>query len=376
MRIERWLIAAGFGTWLVSALPTVLRIAGGRLRPDAVAVFVVAFVAFGVAFTLICLERPGPWRARTVRTALLAIQSVAGLTMIRSGNDLFPAATLVVVAGQLDEFSPRAAALWVALQTIVLGIVMVDHMGAIFAIATAGAFGGFQVFALVTASLTARERGAREALARANMELLATRAMLVESSRVAERLRISRDLHDTLGHHLTALSLQLDVASRLTDGKAADHVQRAHAITRLLLSDVRDVVSQLRVGSQLDIASALRALATPSGTLAVHLDVPDVLEIDPGAHADALLKCVQEIITNTTRHAGARNLWIRVDSNAERLTLHARDDGGGATAFAIGHGLTGMRERFEECGGRVEFHGGDGRGFEVHGFMPRPGARS
>ena len=372
MQSERWLIVAGFGTWLVSALPTLLRIAAGQLSRGALAVFVVAFVTFGVAFAISCLERPGPWRARTARTALLAIQAVAGLAMIRSGNDLFPAATLVVVAGQLDEVLPRAAALWVALQTIVLGILMVDRIGAVFAVATAGVFGGFQVFALVTASLTTRERRARDDLARANSELLATRALFAESSRVAERLRISRDLHDTLGHHLTALSLQLDVASRLTDGKAADHVQRAHAITRLLLGDVRDVVSQLRVGSRIDVASALRALITRSGTPAVHLDVPDVLEIDRAAHADALLKGVQEIITNTTRHADARNLWIRVESNDDRITLHARDDGGGATAFAIGHGLTGMRERFEDCGGGVEFDGGEGRGFEVHGFMPRP----
>jgi signal transduction histidine kinase len=376
MRIERWLIAAGFGTWLVSALPTLLKIAGGRLSPEAVAVFVVAFVAFGVAFTLICLERPGPWRARSVRVALLAIQSAAGLTMIRSGHDLFPAATLVVVAGQLDEFSARVAALWVAIQTIVLGALMFDYIGVVSSIATAGVFGGFQVFALGTASLTTRERRAREELARANSELLATRALLVESSRVAERLRISRDLHDTLGHHLTALSLQLDVASRLTDGKAADHVQRAHAITRLLLSDVRDVVSELRVGSRLDVASALRALTTRSGTLGVHLDVPDVLEIDRAAHADVLLKSVQEIITNTTRHANAANLWIRVESSGDRITLDARDDGSGARTFAIGHGLTGMRERFEECGGTVEFDGGDGRGFEVHGFLPRPGSGS
>jgi signal transduction histidine kinase len=374
MRVERWLIAAGFGTWLVSALPTMVRIADGRLSRDALAVFGVAFVAFGVAFGITCLERFRPWRARKLHVALLAVQTIAGLTMIPSGNDLFPAATLVVVAAQLDEFPPRVAALWVALQTIVLGIVMRDLISAVFAVATTGVFAGFQVFALATASLTVRERRAREDLARANGELLATRALLVESSRVAERLRISRDLHDTLGHHLTALSLQLDVASRLTDGKAAGHVQQAHAITRLLLSDVRDVVSQLRVGSRLDITSALRALTTRSDTLAVHLDVPDVLEIDGADHADALIKGVQEIITNTTRHADARQLWIRVESCADGITLHARDDGRGAPAFAIGHGLTGMRERFEACGGRVEFHGGDGRGFEVRGVMPRPGA--
>jgi signal transduction histidine kinase len=225
------------------------------------------------------------------------------------------------------------------------------------------------------ASLTTRERRAREDLAQANTELIATRALLTENSRVAERLRISRDLHDTLGHHLTALSLQLDVASRLTEGKAAEHVQQAHAITRLLLSDVRDVVSQLRSGGVFDLARAIRELVAHSNALTIHLDLPGTIEIEDSAYADALLKSVQEIVTNSTRHSGGRNLWIRVESTPDGITLHAHDDGRGATALAMGHGLTGMRERFGECGGMLEFRAGDGRGFEVRGFMPRPTAR-
>src|SRR4030095_15871945 len=113
------------------------------------------------------------------------------------------------------------------------------------------------------------EAAARDELATVNRELLSTRALLAESSRVEERLRISRDLHDTLGHHLTALSLQLDVASRLTEGKAADHVRQAHAIAKLLLSDVRNVVSELRGSARVDITQAIRSLAADASALVI-----------------------------------------------------------------------------------------------------------
>ena len=208
-------------------------------------------------------------------------------------------------------------------------------MNPVLALAIAGSFGGFQMFAYVTASLARRERRAREELTRAHTELLATRALLAESSRIAERLRISRDLHDTLGHHLTALSLQLDVASRLTDGKAAEHVQQAHAITRLLLSDVRDVVSELRGSSAVrsgpgDSHAGRRVRAHSRFISSCRTS----LEIEEGARADALLKCVQEIITNTTRHAAARNLWITLERGTDGIALHARDDGRGAKTIA------------------------------------------
>ena len=373
--IERWLTVAGFVTWLVSGLPTLLRIVNGHMSPGGMLVWAIAFPLFGLAFGLMCFRRPGPWQRRAVRHTLLALQSSAGLAMTSTAPDVFPAGTLVVVAGQLDEVSPRAAFVWMGIQTLALALIGFSFASAVLAWAIAGAFGGFQLFAFTTAALTSRERRAREALTLAHGELLATRALLAESSRNAERLRISRDLHDTLGHHLTALCLQLDVASRLSDGKAADHVSQAYAITRLLLSDVRDVVSELR-GGRFDLGRAIRALAAESDALVIHFDLPEVLEIDEDARADALLKCVQEIITNTTRHAAARNLWVTVASGADGITLDARDDGRGVRTIAPGNGLTGMRGRFEAFGGRVELHGGEGHGFEVHGVMPRPGRAS
>jgi signal transduction histidine kinase len=234
------------------------------------------------------------------------------------------------------------------------------------------AMGGFQLFAAASSMLARREQAAREKLAAANTELHATRALLAENSRAAERLRISRDLHDTLGHHLTALSLQLDVASRISDGKATEHVRQAHAITRLLLADVRDVVSTLRDGRRADVVQVIRALAVESAGVTIHLDLPESLAVGDAARADALIRCVQEIITNAAKHSCASNLWITLEVKPDGVTIEARDDGRGATSIDYGHGLTGMRERFEQHAGHVDFQWGPGSGFHVRGFLPLP----
>jgi signal transduction histidine kinase len=358
-------------TWLVSGIPMLIGIARGTAPASVTAVWAVAYIAFGVAFGISCrvhgLGGHGP------RIMLLGIQAASGLVMSYNATDGLAAGTLVVVAAQLlDVFSTRGAVVWILVQTALLMAAFWTRVGAIPAITLAGVFAGFETFALAAASLAHSERIAREGLSRANAELVAARSLLAEDSRVAERLRISRDLHDTIGHHLTALSLQLEVAGRLSSGPAAAHVEQAHAVTRLLLSDVRDVVSRLRENSHVNLAEAIRTLAAGAGTLDVHLDVPDPLELDDPAQAHALLRCVQEIMTNAARHGGGRNLWIRIERRDEGIDLHARDDGRGTSDLKWGNGLSGMRERFEEHAGRVEFNPGPGRGFEVHGFMPRP----
>ena len=109
-----------------------------------------------------------------------------------------------------------------------------------------GAYLPFQLIADAAARLLAEETAARERLAAANAELEATRELLAQSTRIAERARIARDLHDLLGHHLTALSLNLEIASHLTEGDARVRVETAQSVTKLLLGDVRGVVGALR----------------------------------------------------------------------------------------------------------------------------------
>lgn len=362
---------AGAITWLLSATPIITRVWSGSLSGAQAAFAIAAFAAFGAAFWV--HARPHTPYAQRQSIALLTVQSISGLVMIMLTRDTRPAATLVIVAAQLPHVLPmRGAVLWLAAQSLALAVYLWWLDGLVTAVSVGGAFAGFQMFAIATAWFARSESLARDALDRVNAELTATRELLAENSRVAERLRIARDLHDTLGHHLTALSIQLDVASRLSNGAAATHIREAHAVAKLLLSDVRDVVSTLRGSNRIDLSQAVRALASASGSVAIHLDMPGRLDLEDGARAHALLRCVQEIITNAARHASAQNLWITIRQQADGIDLHARDDGRGVPVLQCGNGLRGMRERFEEYAGRVEFQSASGQGFEVRGFLPRP----
>lgn len=373
-----WFSIAALGTWIVCGLWPLSTIVAGEFPSIPAAVYVSAFLVYGVALYAI-LRLPHAVSAPRIALpiGLALVESVTGVLMMLltlryisgTGSGI---GFLVIVAAQLPYFLPlRPTGIWIVAQTLVTAALFLPD-NPVEALTTGGVLGGFQAFAAAASIGAISESRARTHLARANAELTSTRGLLAESSRVAERLRISRDLHDTLGHHLTALSLQLDVASRLTDGKAAEHVRQAHAITRLLLSDVRDVVSSLRGSSRVNLSDAIRALAIQPIDAQVHLDLPDAVTMDDASRAETILRAVQEVMTNTARHAAARNLWIRLAFSEDGLILQTRDDGRGVDAMTLGNGLRGMRERFEAHGGRVQFRAAAGGGFEVEAVLPLP----
>ncbi|MEM1081693.1 MAG: sensor histidine kinase [Pseudomonadota bacterium] len=229
---------------------------------------------------------------------------------------------------------------------------------------------GLMLFAYAASSLALNQLKARNEVRRVNSELRATQTLLAENTRIAERVRISRELHDLVGHHLTALSLNLEVASHTSAGKAKEHVDRAGSIARLLLADVREVVSDMRNEEQVDLGVAIRELATGVPEPMIHLDIPDHLSLTDPKRAQILLRCAQEVITNAVRHARARNLWISLTDDHDGLRLQAVDDGRGAIALEPGNGIAGMRERIKEIGGRLEIMTRPDSGFKINAWMP------
>ncbi len=266
--------------------------------------------------------------------------------------------------------SRRAVAGLIATNSaVLLAFVPVHGMPVGEAVAFAAMYGVLQALSVWAVLLQRSEADARQRLAVVNTELRAATALLAESSRSAERLRISRDLHDVVGHQLTALALELEVAAHKSTGPAAAHVARARGLAKELLGDVRAAVGELR-DRPAELTDALREVVADLPRPRIHLDVDEDLIVDADRVA-TLVRCVQEVVTNTIRHAQADRLEIEVRAGEDgEVVLTAVDDGVGTSALALGNGLTGLRERVDQLGGTVRFQGRPG--FRVDVVLPEP----
>jgi signal transduction histidine kinase len=233
-----------------------------------------------------------------------------------------------------------------------------------------GLYLSLSTLTFMTSYVARRQTEAREELRVVNSELRATQLLLAEGERAGERLRISRELHDVVGHHLTALSLNLEVATHLVTGKALDHVKQAQSVSKQLLTDVRQVVSALRGSDTVDLDRTLRELVASVPAPAVHMNLPEPFRIGDARRAQVLVRLTQEILTNAMRHARARNLWLDFRHDGDLVELVARDDGRGAAQVKPGNGLTGMRERLELFGGSLDIETRPGYGFVVLARLP------
>lgn len=229
----------------------------------------------------------------------------------------------------------------------------------------------FNVFALITMNTSIKERQAKDAANCLNRELLATQALLAEAGKQAERIRIARNIHDLLGHHLTALTINLQVATRKTDGEAQQLVQRCHAIASLLLTDVREAVSEIREKSAIDLHQALQNLTSEVPRLKVDMNYQ--AKVDDMEQAQTILMCVKESLTNSLKHGQADHFALSLHNQGDKLVLRMQDNGKSQPAFCAGNGLTGIRERVEAIGGSVCFDA-DERGFRTHISLPQVAA--
>ena len=317
-----------------------------------------------LAYTLI-LFADDFWRDRRalLRHVLIALQGMLALVLIALDVSTGVAPVLLVVwAAVISGAWPLRVAIPAIVAADILYYWILRADGHSMPLRLVVIYAGFQAFAALCVHYARSAEHTRDQLALVNADLLATRALLADAARDAERVRVARELHDVAGHKLTAMTLNLRALATDPAFAARDEVRIAQQLSSELLGDIRNVVQALRDSRGLDLTTALRALAAPLPKPALLLRIDDDVRIDDPLLAEALLRIVQEALTNAARHAGANTLTVSLLRDGSDLRLALEDDSQVRGPLRPGNGLTGMRERIESRGGAVDFaiaaHGG------------------
>lgn len=297
-------------------------------QPAATRVVTLACI---LAFAVFNVLGYGPWQARPwLAVGGMVLAGAATVPVIGMGAIAYTPYLAMLSALQLPPpWWKWATAVW----AVVPMVALLD-------------IGGFPSYFFLTVWPIAIAGVLLRVFAEKEYEFGATKERL---ALVAERERVARDVHDVLGHSLTALSIKAELAARLIDvdpGRAKEELESIQETARQALAEVRATVGGLRAANlEAELAAAPRVLADAGILTEVEGDVADT---DP-RHRALLAWVLRESVTNVVRHSGARQVGIVLAPTG----LVVCDDGRGLSG-AEGNGLRGMRERVAAAGGRLE----------------------
>ncbi|MCW2953981.1 MAG: sensor histidine kinase [Conexibacter sp.] len=337
----------------------------------------------GALVLAIAAATPLAWRTRAPLAALVGVEAGALLCVVAFHASWAATAMVLVELYTVALLGDRLRSLLVGAITaigVIVAIVLVDGTLDPGGIAMRVPL----VFAALALGDTVRSRRALRAAAR-EQALREAREREEEGRRrvAGERLRIARELHDTLAHSLVAINVRSGVAVDLHDSQdPLPALQDIKHVSAVALRDLRATLSLLREQDdaapttpafELDALPRLVDHARSSG-LRAEIDV----EVDgaavPSAIGGAAFRIVQEALTNVVRHADASSAHVRVRASPDTLDIEITDDGRGAgSGVHAGFGLRGMAERAAALGGRLNVGPREEGGWRVHAMLPLSG---
>jgi signal transduction histidine kinase len=327
---------------------------------------------------------PLAWRRLTPIAVLLA--SAAGLLLF----------VAVIGAGDVASLIATIPLYTVALlgdrrRSLIVGIVS----GLVLAVAISAlapneslSSGTIRLLLILSALVVGDTVRSRRALRIANAqrdEQVAREHEIESRRRIAdERVRIARELHDSLGHALVAINVRAGVTQHIGDPRESSAaLGEIKDVTATALRDLRATLDVLRDRGEAaptrpsqgleglpELAASLRAGGVQTET-EVEVNGAPI----PSTLGQAAFRIVQESLTNVLRHAGASRARVEVRVIADNLDIEVVDDGSGAVSAPPGHGLRGMAERAGALGGSVEAGPTPG-GWRVHAQLPLGGSKA
>jgi signal transduction histidine kinase len=363
--------------WAVTLLTTAAGPTGGQV--DAAAVCIAAIAAAVLVA-----------RRRFPLLVLLASAIAAEAYLIHYGGhrgEMVLAAPLIALYTVADESSRRRA--------LTIGVLVVLAFAGLHMLAKPSSPLGADNVALAALGALAVAAGDSSRNRRAYQAEVERRARHAEADREAEaarrvtdeRLRIARDLHDVVGHHLALIHVQAGVAAHLLDGpprpvvEALDHIRTA---SKTALGDLRDTIGLLRqpgdLAAPVEPVNGLAGLDELLGSFR-RSGLSIVERVDGIVRPIAVVadltayRVIQESLTNVCKHAGPTAVEVRMTFRPELVRI-VIDNASGPLAPVPGtggHGLAGMRERVTALGGRLAAGPRHGGGFRVTATLPTAG---
>ena len=318
-------------------------------------------------------------RSQLARLAYFVVQLAVAAVLIRlRGSTGELALILLPLAGQSALVLPLGLMIPACLLVYTL-LVMPFLLRSrwIDAIALAVVYGTGIVFVVVFTRVAASERDARKALAEANQLLRDHAAQVEELATTKERNRLAREIHDSLGHYLTVVNVQIGAARTVFDQdrtRALEHLSKAQSLTQEGLADVRHSVATLRASptESRPLPEAINSLINQwkAAGLNANLVIAGSPRLLLPQTNLTLYRATQEALTNVAKHANATHVDVRLNYDHDRIQLSIVDNGVGANDSEGGFGLLGVRERVQLLKGVVRVRTKPGEGFVLEVEVP------
>ncbi len=338
--------------------------------------YVLGALAFGfIAQRASRIDQP----SQTQTLSVLVIEGVLVIALCELGDFYFLTVMLSFINVSLAEstLTPRPAMVHHGLLLLaILGAFALRVSISVALPLVLGMPAGF-IFIIAFTRLARREQQARQQLEVANQQLTEYAAQVGQLATMRERNRLAREVHDSLGHYLTVINVQLEVVTKLLDSnpnKALKAAKRATELASEGLSEVRRSMAALRP-SPLDdrpLPDVLKSLidtAREAGLIVTFEQSGLLRTITPEVET-VIYRATQEALTNVRKHAHASSAHIRLTYAATTVQLSIRDNGVGRQHDENNVGLTALRERVAALNGSVIAQNHPEGGFQIEVTLP------